>query len=128
MSNVFKLQQLNFTITITVQHIGRDLLATIIGGDTPHIGTITTFSEGKKEVVRFPSHDGRFHKDDVLADVLLEKVSEAVPGNIVITSGVHVNHISKEQIAASFSMVQELSEEVSQSLKKISWGPEAIYS
>lgn len=70
------------------------------------------FSAGDLQVQRFPSHDGRFHKDDVLADILIKKIQAKLLGNCVITAGVHVDHISKEQIDASFSMTEELAAEL----------------
>lgn len=77
-------------------------MITLTGGDTPHIGTVTTFSrDTEMQTVRFPSHDGRFHKDDVLAENSCDHQT-AVPGSCTITSGIHVDHISNAQINASF--------------------------
>ncbi len=42
------------------------------------------------------------HKDDVLAQSLLAIIKDELPGNCVITSGVHVDHITNAQIHASF--------------------------
>lgn len=68
-------------------------------------------------MVRFPSHSGRFHKDDVLADVLLEEIAELFPQNCVITSGVHVDGISKEQIVGAFEMTKKLASKIAIWLK-----------
>ena len=66
---IVEVTKLGFTIQAAVKVIGKDLLITLTGGDTPHIGTVTTFSRDTEiQTVRFPSHDGRFHKDDVLAE------------------------------------------------------------
>ncbi|MBX8938129.1 amino acid decarboxylase [Enterococcus gilvus] len=111
MSKTFTSKQADYAITLQAEWIGNDLFLCLFGGDTPHIGTVTTFSsETEKHVQRFPSHDGRFHKDDVLAELLLKPIAAEIPGNCVITAGVHVDHISKEQIEASFSMTAELAE------------------
>ena len=126
-SKLFSIQQAGFTISIALQIIGQDVLATITGGDTPHIGTVTTYTMEEKKVTRFPSHDGRFHKDDVLADIFVKAVAKTVPHYLVVTSGVHVDHISKAQIAASFPMVESLSREIVQWLETVNWGEEAVY-
>ena len=68
-------------------------------------------------MVRFPSHSGRFHKDDVLADVLLEEIAELFPQNCVITSGVHVDGVSKEQIVGAFEMTKKLASKIAIWLK-----------
>ncbi|MSE05386.1 amino acid decarboxylase [Lactobacillus salivarius] len=110
----FSISNTGYTIKLTANFINRDLNVAITGGDVPHIGTVTTYDKEReqKEVVRFPSHDGRFHKDDVLADRLLEKIKDGLPGNCVITTGVHVDYITTEQIHASFGMVDELGEKL----------------
>lgn len=112
MSKLFISKRTTYEITLKAEWIGNDLLLSLYGGDTPHIGTVTTFSSGEAQVQRFPSHDGRFHKDDILAKILLEKIQSIIPGNCVITAGVHVDHISKEQIEASFPMTEELANEL----------------
>lgn len=113
MSKTFINKKAGYEITLRAEWIGNDLLLNLFGGDTPHMGTVTTFSvETELQVQRFPSHDGRFHKDDVLAEIIIERISSELPGNCVITAGVHVDHISKVQIEASFSMVKELTEEL----------------
>lgn len=106
--------QEDYTITLTACLINKDLLLTITGGDVPHIGTVTTYTQETHttECIRFPSHDGRFHKDDVLATKVLKNIQAALPGNCVITVGVHVNHITPSQIRASFIMVNNLSSQL----------------
>lgn len=40
--------------------------------------------------VRFPSHDGRVHKDDVLATMVAQQIKPQITGSCTITAGVHV--------------------------------------
>lgn len=109
----FLVTQEAFSMQANVQVIGQDLLITITGGNVPHIGTVTSFSkETKVQTIRFPSHDGRFHKDDVLAQSLLAVLKEELPGNCLITSGVHVDHITNAQIRASVSMAESLGQQI----------------
>lgn len=115
------------TIDLQLEIIGRDLLATITGGDTPHIGTITTVNQGEKKITRFPSHEGRFHKDDVLADVLIASIAEQIPGTLVVTAGVHVNLITKEQIQATFPLMESLTAQAQKWLASVTWTEAAIY-
>lgn len=113
------IQDVGFEMSAEAQQIGSDLLITLVGGDTPHIGTVTTLSnKQQKETIRFESHSGRFHKDDVLAEKILELIAPYIPGTCVITSGVHVNGITKEQIQASFSMAENLGQQLVEWLKK----------
>lgn len=112
MVEAFSVTQEGYTMRAQVEVIGKDLLITVTGGDSPHIGTVTTMTEGKTQVVRFPSHDGRFHKDDVLADQILKVIQNSLPGNCVITSGVHIDGIISEQIKASGQMATQLGEKL----------------
>ncbi|GEO63383.1 hypothetical protein [Companilactobacillus nantensis] len=125
----FTVTQENYTMIADVEAIGKDLLIKITGGDTPHIGTVTTLTKMTDlETIRYPSHDGRLHKDDVLA-VRVGKIIQAdLPGSCTITAGVHVNHISKKQIMVSAMMSKNLGEQIKDWLKHIDFDiPEPIY-
>ena len=115
----FEVTDYGYSIQAQVDYIGADLFIQLTGGSHPHIGTVTTYwkKNADKQVVRFPSHSGRFHKDDVLADVLLEEIAELFPQNCVITSGVHVDGISKEQIVGAFEMTKKLASKIAIWLK-----------
>lgn len=109
MKQQFEVVEAGFQMQAVIEIIGQDLLVELTGGDHPHIGTISAYQLNQPvEVLRFPSHSGRFHKDDVLAERLFERIKEQAPGNVVITSGVHVDGITKEQIESSFEMAEKL--------------------
>ena len=117
-TNVFEVTKAGYSIQAEVTVIGNDLLIALTGGDTPHIGTITWWNQtGDSDTTRFPSHHGRFHKDDVLSEVLLKQLKPLLPGTCVITAGVHINGITQEQITASFSMAEELGKRIASWLK-----------
>lgn len=109
----FMITKENYTMKADVSVIGKDLLIEITGGDNPHIGTVTTLSaDTEMKTARFPSHDGRFHKDDVLARRIGQIIQAQLPGSCTITAGVHVNHISKKQIMVSGSMASDLGQQI----------------
>jgi len=115
----FSITKENYTMTAKVEIIGKDLFITVTGGDTPHIGTVTTLTKNTAmQTVRFPSHDGRFHKDDVLAIQIGKIIQADLPGSCTITAGIHVNHISKQQILVSTSMAQALGEQIKKWLEQ----------
>lgn len=125
----FTAAQADYQITAELTVIGKDLLITLTGGDTPHIGTVTALTKDTApQTIRFPSHHGRFHKDDVLAENVAAKIKNLLPGSCVITSGIHVDHISKAQIAASGPMANDLGQQIAAWLKTHSFTEkEAIY-
>lgn len=115
----FSVTQANYTIEANLTVIGQDLLIEITGGNVPHIGTVTTLTKSEKITTnRFPSHDGRYHKDGVLAEAVAKIIQPQLPGSCTITSGVHVDKISLEQIKASKPMSENLGRQISQWLQK----------
>ncbi|APX73261.1 amino acid decarboxylase [Companilactobacillus allii] len=109
----FNITKENYTMTANVSTIGKDILIEVIGGDNPHIGTVTTLtSDTDMQTIRFPSHDGRLHKDDVLAKRIGTIIQSKLPGSCTISSGVHVNHISQKQIMVSSSMANDLGKQI----------------
>jgi hypothetical protein len=113
MATTFQASAEGYTIQADVTVIGKDLLITITGGDSPHIGTVTWANKDTaSETKRFPSHHGRFHKDDVLSQAILEQIQAKLPGNCVLTAGVHVNGITKEQINVSFKLAKQIGQDI----------------
>ena len=125
----FSVTQENYTMNLEVFVIGKDLFVTITGGDTPHIGTVTTLTKKTDiQTIRYPSHDGRFHKDDVLAVRVAKIIQSDLPGSCTITAGVHVNHISRKQIAVSSQMAKKLGEDLKDWLQQANFdAPEPVY-
>lgn len=119
-----------YTIHAEVTLIGKDLLIAVTGGDAPHIGTVTTISRDcASETIRFHSHHGRFHKDDVLSEIILAQIKADLPGNCVITAGVHVDYITDEQIKASTGMAEQLGKAILAWLRQTDLPtPEVIYA
>lgn len=116
-------------MTADITIIGKDLFIAITGGDNPHIGTITTLTKNiDMQTIRYPSHDGRFHKDDVLATRVGKIIQPCLPGSCTISAGVHINHISKKQIMVSSQMAQNLGDQISTWLQQNDFDvPEPIY-
>lgn len=78
----FTTTQENYTITADLRQIGMDLLITVTGGDNPHIGVVTTLTKQTKiETVRYPSHDGRFHKDDFISRRIAQRIQAHLIGS-----------------------------------------------
>lgn len=115
----FSVTKEGYTMKLEVSVIGKDLLVRVTGGNSPHIGSITTLTKDlAPKTVPFPSHDGRFHKDGVLAERIGKIIQSFLPGNCVITSGVHVDQITKRQIMSSDQMASDLGEQLLKWIKQ----------
>lgn len=125
----FNVTQENYTMTADVSVVGKDLFIKVTGGDTPHIGTVTTLTKTTElQTIRYPSHDSRFHKDDVLAVRIAKIIQADLPGSCTITAGVHVNHISKKQIMVSSQMAKNLGEQIQSWIRETNFdAPEPVY-
>ena len=125
----FSVTKENYTMTADITIIGKDLFIAITGGDNPHIGTITTLTKNiDMQTIRYPSHDGRFHKDDVLAIRVGKIIQPYLPGSCTISAGVHINHISKKQIMVSSQMSQNLGDQISTWLQQTDFdAPAPVY-
>ncbi|HEL2051561.1 TPA: amino acid decarboxylase [Streptococcus suis] len=110
----FRVSGKGVEITADMTFIGKDLIVVMSGGDVPHVGTVTTWSidEKKSTTIQFPSHSGRYHKDHILAELVIEKIKSDVVGNVVITSGVHIDGIRPEQIQESLSLAVQLGQKI----------------
>ncbi|WP_283621992.1 prenylated flavin chaperone LpdD [Limosilactobacillus avium] len=111
---IFTVKQEGYTITASATLMNKDLLVNLTGGNVPHLGGIVSYDKktGKVTKVHFASHDGRIHKDIMLAEQFVKRVVDQAPGNICVTAGVHVDGITAAQINASFAMVDNLAVQV----------------
>ncbi|QMU09052.1 prenylated flavin chaperone LpdD [Levilactobacillus suantsaii] len=114
----FQVTQTGYTIQDDLQVVGRDLLIVVTGGTTPHIGDVTTLTATTPlQTVKFPSHDGRFHKDNFVSERIARVIQPVLEGTCTITAGIHVDQITQAQIAASAPMGDELGRQIAAWLK-----------
>ena len=101
---VIKKEIAGIPIEICEKRIGDDLVILLGGGEQPHIGCVV-------QAVPRPSlkNDGTIsvtssvlnltgHKDEFLCRKLAEKRCRETGKVVVCTGGVHIDHITKEQI------------------------------
>lgn len=107
MENTWKIEkQLTFTnLCVEVHYLGADYHILVSGGERPHIGCTVL-------AIPRPSLDGSGkisstasvlnvtgHKDEEVCRYLAEKVSAGKNAVVVCTGGIHMDGITKEQIA-----------------------------
>ncbi|MCC4399231.1 hypothetical protein LMC10_03875 [Limosilactobacillus reuteri] len=116
---LFAVKNVGYSLSADVTLMNRDLIVNLSGGDLPHLGGIVSFDQqtGKIEQVYFASHDGRKHKDILLAKLFVDQIADQVPGNLCVTAGIHIDGITAAQIKASYPMTSELAMEVAEWVK-----------
>lgn len=115
----FRISKGRLTLLAQIQLIGQDVLIVLSGGNVPHIGTISHVGQqAPYQIYAFPSHSGRVHKDDVLAEKFIANIQGYCPGNLVVLSGFHQDAIDLEEIEQVIAMAGELSEQLQAYLEK----------
>lgn len=97
-------------ISLKCLFAGEDLSVLIDGGDTPHVGAVTIYTkdEGVKSIVF------KNHKDYIISEKFIEYIKDSVNGNIVVSCGIHVDNITREQL----NIVNKISEEIFKEFKE----------
>ena len=112
-------KNLMFTdICVEIRRLGSDYHILVSGGESPHIGcTVLALPR--------PSLDGSDkmsstasvlnvmgHKDEEVCRYLAEKVSAGKKATVVCTGGIHMDGITKEQIAEIMETMQIIAGEI----------------
>lgn len=120
MENTWKTEKkLTFTnLCAEVHCLGADYHILVSGGEHPHIGCTVL-------AIPRPSLDGSGkisstasvlnvtgHKDEEVCRYLAEKVSAGKNAVVVCTGGIHMDGITKEQIAEILESMQEIMKEI----------------
>ena len=89
----FILKEEGIQISFDLFQIGPDYLLVATGGDGPHIGAVTL---GEKD--HFRSLSAGTHKEAIVTESMYEILRERTSAVIWIAGGIHVDHITKQQI------------------------------
>lgn len=113
-----------YPLRVGIKRIGEDLLLSVEGGQQPHIGCVI-------QSVPRPSLTGdgscsatssvlnlTGHKDEYLCRKLSEQICAACQTTVVCTGGVHIDQITKEEIADILQAVEEIGETVISKIRK----------
>lgn len=92
-----------YVINCDVIKMGRDYTLAVYGGDTPHIGSAVMSTArpsltGEGIGVTSSVLTGIGHKDDVIAKLFSETLAKKKNCTVVCSCGIHVDHISKDQL------------------------------
>ncbi|HCT93179.1 MAG TPA: hypothetical protein DF613_17605 [Lachnospiraceae bacterium] len=99
-------------ITISAEHLGKDMLITVAGGDKPHIGTVVLAVprdslKGDGSVSATSSVlNVTGHKDEAVCRMLAEKAARKYGVTVVCTGGFHVDGMDAGQIEEVVSAIR----------------------
>lgn len=100
-------------IDVKISYIGTDLIIIISGGDRPHIGSVSYGGQGfenkefKKNTLVYENH-----KEYIISQKFSQRIGEIFKGNYIISVGIHLDNITKEEIKIVKKLSDELLEEI----------------
>jgi hypothetical protein len=98
--------------------IGEDLLACLWGGTDPHIGAIALAvprPSGKDPSITSATSSVLTmlgHKEDQVVKMVSERLSARLNKNVVVTAGIHWDHLDQEAIALILDNCRWLAEQI----------------
>jgi len=107
-----------YQIHATALLIGDDLLVAIWGGTKPHIGAVAVAlprpSIAHLQITSSTSSVFTLlgHKEDEVVKMVSEHLSARLEKNVVVTAGIHWDHLAKEAIEEILHHCQELADEI----------------
>lgn len=100
-------------IDLKANYVGEDLIIIISGGDRPHVGAISYGGEGfsnkdfEKNTVVYGNH-----KEYIISQKFSQSIGDIFKGNYMISVGIHLDDITKEEIKIVMKLSEELIEEI----------------
>lgn len=101
------MEQSGVRVIFELYRLNRDYLVVASGGHMPHIGAVSL----NEQTVASPGH-----KEDVITSMMAERIRNKIRqradnkmfplSNICVVGGIHVDHITKEQIRAVVEMCE----------------------
>lgn len=92
-----------YTVFCQVVPMGQDYTICVWGGDTPHVGSVVMSVArpsltGEGTDVTSSVINGMGHKDEYVARKFAEAAAMKYNCTVVCTCGIHIDHITKEQL------------------------------
>ena len=107
-----------YQIHATAMLIGDDLLVAIWGGTKPHIGAVAVAlprpSLADPQVTSSTSSVFTLlgHKEDEVVKMVSERLSARLEKNVVVTAGIHWDHLPEEAIEEIVHNCRKLADEI----------------
>lgn len=104
--------------------LGNDLCVIVSGGDSPHIGcTILSIPRPSlidKNIISSTESVLNLigHKDDDALKVVAHTLSSKLNKNVVVTGGIHVDDLTKEEIKTIIKLLKELTDSLIINIRK----------
>ncbi|TAH66830.1 MAG: hypothetical protein EWM47_09670, partial [Anaerolineaceae bacterium] len=96
-------------VEANIMLIGDDFLVIVTGGDKPHIGAISYGNVNEENNIALGEH-----KELFITEKMFKKLKNICNNNLLITGGIHIDNITKEQIGHVLENCELLIEKISE--------------
>ena len=113
-----------FKIQAFTQEVGQDLLVSIWGGTRPHIGAVgmATPRPSLRDPKKWSATSSTFtyvgHKEDEVVKRVSEMLAGRLKTNVVVTAGIHWDHIRSKDIQTIARLTWKLAEVILKKLER----------
>ena len=97
--------------------MGSDIAVLLYGGDAPHIGATALAGPDMATCALQRPH----HREGDLAERLAAMLTQRLGRAVGVLCGVHVDAITKQEIADVYTLAQGLAEELARAVEEESW-------
>jgi hypothetical protein len=107
-----------FKLEASVRALGPDLLVAVWGGTHPHIGAVAlalprpSLRDKKKTSATSSVLTLLGHKEDGTAKMISETLAAALKRNVVVTVGIHWDHLKAEEIQRIVHLTERLTRKI----------------
>ncbi|WP_195276550.1 hypothetical protein [Anaerotruncus rubiinfantis] len=121
----FQVEKQGIVLSARVIPMGEDLCVAVWGGDRPHIGCAAVGvpreslcgGGGKSATISTLNLTG--HKDDAVANLVADRLASARGRPAAVVCGVHIDGITREQIACVCELAKALAEQILQGMTEL---------
>jgi len=106
--------------------IGQDLSVAVWGGTRPHIGAVAlalprpSLKDPPKTSATSSVLTILGHKEDQTVKRVSEALSAVLKKNVVVTAGIHWDHLKPEEITSIIGLTEKLTEKIIDKVKRLS--------
>lgn len=105
--DILTVEKNDIVVEAAIMTVGNDWLIVVSGGNTPHIGAISFGNRVEEEKLALGTH-----KELAVTQKMLKELKEYCLGNLLITGGIHIDHITQEQINQVMEICDMLTEKI----------------
>jgi gallate decarboxylase subunit D len=114
-----------FRLEALTLEIGADLVVALWGGSRPHVGAVAlaltrpSLQNKRKQSATSSILTVLGHKEDQTVKIVSEKLASSLKRNVVVTAGLHWDHLPAEDLAALTALTEKLAHKIVEKITRL---------